>query len=122
MFEKLFQKRLKRIEKRGERQKAKQEMIDKYAEYYPSSKRKVSNIMLVIIVIAIVGYAIASFVLQYYTSVEISSTLTGCWFSFWGAEIVSLASIRVSKVIKESRYDKFINDTTDENEDEDALG
>lgn len=110
MFEKLFQKRLKRIEKRGERQKAKQEIIDKYAKYYPSSKRKVSNIMLVVIVSAIVGYVIASFILQYYTGTEISSTLTTCWFSFWGAEICALTGIKVSKVFKKYSSDDCSND------------
>lgn len=59
---------------------------------------KVSNIMLVIIVIAIIGYTVASFLLQYVSGVEISSTLTTCWFSFWGAELVSLAAIKTSKV------------------------
>ena len=59
---------------------------------------KVSNIMLVIIVIAIIGYTVASFLLQYAVGVEVSSTLTTCWFSFWGAELVSLAAIKTSKV------------------------
>lgn len=114
MWDQIFQKRLKRIEKRGERQKAKQEIIDKYAKYYPSSKRKVSNIMLVVIVSAIVGYVIASFILQYYTGTEISSTLTTCWFSFWGAEICALTGIKVSKVFK--KY------SSDDCSDDDAVG
>lgn len=59
---------------------------------------KVSNIMLVIIVIAILGYTIASFLLQYTVGVEVSDTLTTCWFSFWGAELVSLAAIKTSKL------------------------
>ena len=48
----LFQMKLKRIEKRGERQKAKCELEEKYAEYYPHREgAKVSNIMLIIIVV-----------------------------------------------------------------------
>ena len=61
-------------------------------------ERKVSNIMLVIIIIAITVYAAADFALQYFTRVEVSPTLTTCWFAFWGTEIVSLAVIKTSKI------------------------
>lgn len=105
MFDKLFQKKLKRIEERGERQKAKQELIDKYAQYYPGKRRKVSNVMLAIIVVAIVVYAVADLALQYFTGNEISSTLTTCWFAFWGSELALLAGIKTSKVFKSSHYE-----------------
>ena len=63
-------------------------------------KKKVSNIMLVVVCIMIILYAAADFALQYYTSVEVSPTLTTAWFTFWGSELFCLAGIRVSKVIK----------------------
>lgn len=107
MFEKMFQRRLKRIERRGERQKQKYELEEKYAEYYPGKKRKVSNVMLTIIVIMIIGYAVADFILQYYVGYEISSTLTTCWFSFWGAEICALTGIKISKVFKNNECNNF---------------
>lgn len=69
-------------------------------------KKKVSNIMLVVICAMIFLYTAASFILQYFTSVEISSTLTTAWFAFWSVELISLAGIRVSKVVKgEYEYD-----------------
>mgnify|MGYP003305727351 CR=1 FL=1 len=61
-------------------------------------KKSVSKIMLVLIVLAIVLYTAATFVLQYFTSVEISPTLTTAWFTFWTVEIVALAAIKTSKV------------------------
>ena len=61
--------------------------------------KKVSNIMLVIIILAIVLYAAATFALQYAVGVEVSPTLTTCWFSFWGVEIVALAGIKIGKVV-----------------------
>lgn len=61
-------------------------------------KKKVSNIMLVIICIMIICYAIANFVLQYYTQIEVSPTLTTSWFAFWGVELVSLTAIKTSKI------------------------
>ena len=102
----LFQMRLKRIEKRGERQKAKCALEEKYAEYYPHREgAQVSNIMLAVIVVMIVGYVIASFILQYHTSIEMSPTITTCWFAFWTVEIVALAGIKVSKVFKSKKHD-----------------
>lgn len=63
-------------------------------------KKKVSNIMLVVVCIMITLYAAADFALQYFTSIEVSPTLTAAWFAFWGSELFCLAGIRVSKVIK----------------------
>lgn len=60
--------------------------------------KKVSNIMLVVICIMIFLYTVASFILQYFTSVEISSTLTTAWFAFWGSELLSLMVIKTSKL------------------------
>lgn len=59
---------------------------------------KVSNIMLVLICIMVILYTAATFALQYFTTVEISPTLTTAWFAFWGTELVALAAIKTSKV------------------------
>ena len=75
-----------------------------------NQKKKVSNIMLVLIIIAIVLYTAATFVLQYFTQVEISPTLTTAWFAFWTVEIVALAAIKTSKV-------KHNQDTVEPEED-----
>ena len=61
-------------------------------------KKKVSNIMLVIICTMIICYAVANFVLQYYTQIEVSPTLTTSWFAFWGVELISLTAIKTSKI------------------------
>lgn len=61
-------------------------------------KKKVSNIMLVLICIMIIGYTAADFLLQYFTSIEVSPTLTTAWFSFWGIELVNLTVIKTCKV------------------------
>ncbi|MGN1399727.1 MAG: hypothetical protein ACI4WG_07005 [Erysipelotrichaceae bacterium] len=118
----LFNLRIKWIKRQGERYKREKKIRDAYAEYWPDkSKKKTSNVMLVIIVIAIVGYAIADYVLQYKFGIEISPTLTTCWFSFWGVELVALAGIKVSKVVKEP-YSYEYNSSTETSQDEDAVG
>ena len=61
-------------------------------------KKKVSNIMLVLICIMIILYTAANFALQYFASVEVSPTLTTAWFAFWGTELVALAAIKTTKV------------------------
>ncbi len=61
-------------------------------------KRKVSNIMLVLICVMIILYTVADFVLQYFTHIEVSPTLTTAWFAFWGTEIIALTAIKTSKV------------------------
>lgn len=102
MNDKRFQKKLEKIRKKGERQKQKAELEAEYAEYYPHRKgAKVSNVMLFIIVAMVTLYTVASFVLQFFTSVEISGTLTTCFFAFWSAEVVALMGIKVSKVKRE---------------------
>jgi biotin transporter BioY len=79
-------------------------------------KKKVSNIMLVLICTMIILYTASNFVLQYFTSVEVSPTLTNAWFAFWGTEIVALTAIKTVKVLKDKEKS---NDTiTDEVEEE----
>lgn len=120
MTEKRFKKKLEKIKKRGERQKQKKALMDAYAQYYPNKKRKkVSNIMLVIIVFSIVSYVIAGFMLQYRMGVEISPTMTGCWFSFWTVEVVALAGIKTSKVKHEAQNMEYRFD--DKLQDEETL-
>ena len=76
-----------------------------------TSKKKVSNIMLVVICIMIVLYTAADFVLQYFAGIEVSPTLTGAWFAFWGTELVALAAIKTTKV--KHQKEEFVEDLTD---------
>lgn len=109
MTDKQLNKKLEKIKKRGEQQKQIAAMEESYAKYYPEKKhKKVSNIMLVVIVLAIVGYVVADFMLQYHMGVEASPTITTCWFAFWSAEILALAGIKMSKT-KHSSVDSYTN-------------
>ena len=94
----IHERKLKKIQRQGERYKKEKEVRDAYIEYLPDrKKRKVSNIMLVIIVAAIIGYVIASFWIQYKTGIAIDPTITTCWFSFWTIEVVALTTIKNNK-------------------------
>lgn len=61
-------------------------------------RKKVSNLVLIAAVAAVVCYAVTATVVQLITAAELSPTLTTAWFSFWGAEIIALAAIKTSKV------------------------
>ena len=74
---------------------------------------KVSNLMLIVVIIAITLFAAATFCLQYFAGVEVSPTLTTCWFAFWGTEIVSLAAIKTSKVKHNYKKEEIFNDEED---------
>lgn len=81
-------------------------------------KKKVSNIMLVLICIMIIIYTAADFMLQYFTNIEVSPTLTTAWFAFWGTELVALAAIKTSKL--KHNKDEVVNDNGEDiiNEEE----
>lgn len=78
------------------------------------SKKSFSKILLPWIIVAIMLYTVAAFILQFFTSVEISSTLTTAYFSFWTIEIVSLAGIKTMKVKGKKEEVREVNETENE--------
>ena len=128
MKEKLFQWKLNRLKKRGERYKREYELKEAYAQYMPErKKRKVSNILLVVVVVAITAYTVANLWITYTTGAVIDSTLTTCFYAFWGSEVLALAGIKLSKI--KNNYESIsdneeglVFDETDVCEDEDVCG
>lgn len=74
-------------------------------------KKSYAQRLLPWIVVAIVSYTVAAFVLQFVTQVEISSTLTTAYFTFWTVEILAIASI---KNVKEKRKSKQVEEESEE--------
>ena len=109
MTDKQFKRKLNKIKKRGERMKQEYELKETYAKYLPErKKRKVSNILLAVVVSAIVAYTIASFWLAYVVGVSIDSTLTTCFYTFMGSELFLLAGIKTSKILKEHKETPYV--------------
>lgn len=99
MNEKRFKRKLKKMRIKGEQNRRIKEVEDAYAEYIPEKKRRrFSSIMIIVIVINIVAYTLASLIVQMHTGVEMSPTVTTCWYSFWTIEIIALTGIKISKV------------------------
>lgn len=70
------------------------------APKYRRRKMKTATKVLVVSVLNIVWFTAAAILLQFKTSVELSSTLITCWYTFWTCEIFAIAGIRISKVLK----------------------
>ena len=117
------EKRLHRIKQRGERQKQIFELQQEYNQYYPSKNgMRVSNLVLLVIIIAILLYTAAAFYLQFTTGLEISSTLTTLWYTFWTAEILVLGGIKISKVLIDYKKKKIEEFLKEEESDEEIFG
>lgn len=66
-------------------------------------KIKTSTKFVVAAVIAIMLFTVASFIILSISGQNISDALTVAYFSFWTAEIVSLASIKNTKTRKRKK-------------------
>lgn len=113
MTDRQFKRKLKKMQKEGERYKQIKEVADAYAGYFPAKKeRKVSNIMLIVSVVAVLGYVVAAFWVQLMTGTEISPTVTTLWFAFWTTEVYSMSRIRINKY-KYEQQNTFTSEFTD---------
>ena len=64
------------------------------------SKKRKSDYVLAASILAIVLYTVAGIIVQIITGSEISPTLTSAWYSYWTVEIVALAGIKITNVIR----------------------
>lgn len=79
-------------------------------------KKKFSKIIVVFSVVLILVYTISAFILQFVAGVEVSSTLTTCFYTFWAVEMLSLAGVKARKVKYENTYEE--NTESEESEDD----
>ncbi len=61
-------------------------------------KKHFSDYIVAAAITAIGVYTAAAVTLQFCGLMEVSPTLTTCWFGFWTVEIVALAAIKGGKV------------------------
>ena len=87
--------RKKRIaEMKYEERKLKDEILKLYIQYL-RIHIKFNKLIVVLCIVAIISYTVAAILLQKYTSMEISSTLTTCVYGFFGTELLGMAGIRI---------------------------
>ena len=75
--------------------------------------KKVSNIVLIAACVAVVSCAAVAVIAHFVTGFELSPTLTTAWFSFWGVEIIALATIKNCKTKHHSEDTEDIPDEED---------
>ena len=85
-------------------------LYHKEDEPTPQKKREkhFSDYVVFVSLTAVVLYTITAFVLQFLRNVEVSPTLTTCFYSFFGVELISLATIKHAKV-KNSNTESEVN-------------
>lgn len=76
---------------------------------------KFNKLIVLLSIAAIAVYTIAAVLLQKYTMMELSPTLTTCVYTFFGTELLSLAGIK----IYDTKYSQIYSDM---NEDPNAVG
>jgi Tfp pilus assembly major pilin PilA len=86
------------------------------------SKKPYAQRLIPVVVMAIVLYTLADIALQVFKNVEISSTLTTCYFTFWGVEIVNLALIKFGKAKVKQPSEFGTMDTEQLNQEENSEG
>ena len=102
-----YQEKYKKIQLRNYEIKLKNKLREekRKVKRFDFSKIKTSNLVLFSSIVMIILFTIACLFVQYKTGSEPSSTLITLWFTFWTVEIVSLAGIKITKVIKERKED-----------------
>jgi len=56
---------------------------------------KFNKLIVLISIVAIISYTVAAILLQKYTMMELSPTLTTCVYAFFGTELLGLAGIKM---------------------------
>jgi uncharacterized membrane protein (DUF106 family) len=96
-----YKNKLEKIKLKNEEIKLKNKLRAEKNKYkrFSLSKMKTSNKVLVVSVFAIILFTVACLYIQYKGN-AISDTLVTSWYAFWTIEIISLAGIKISKVVK----------------------
>lgn len=113
-------KRAKRIaEMKCEERTLKLEILKLHMPFY--IRLKFNKLIVLLSIVAIIAYTVAAILLQKYTMMELSPTLTTCVYAFFGTELLGLAGIKIC----DSKFTQCETSNVTENiidEDPDAVG
>lgn len=79
---------------------------------------KFNKLIVISSIAAITAYTIAAILVQIYTRMELSPTLTTCVYAFFGTEMLSLAGIKIF----DTKYQQIESNVTENINDPDAVG
>ena len=90
--------------------------------YFPFHiKPKFNKVIVSLSIVAIIAYTVAAILLQKYTMMELSPTLTTCVYAFFGTELIGLAGIKICDTKFIQNEPSNISENIIEN-DHDAVG
>lgn len=116
-----FRNEMRKIQNQNKQIEMRQQLKEEKRKIHKGKGIKTTTKMLIISVTAIVLYTVACLFIQYKTSVEVSSTLSKLWYSFFTVEIVSLSGIKITKVIKGYKSSDTDTDTDFDTEIEEPI-
>ena len=112
--------RKKRIaEMKCEERKLKLDILKLYFPFH--IKPKFNKVIVSLSIVAIIAYTVAAILLQKYTMMELSPTLTTCVYAFFGTELIGLAGIKICDTKFIQNEPSNISENIIEN-DHDAVG
>ncbi len=104
----ILERKLRVAEMKREERKLKYEIFKLYLPFH--FKPKFNKIIVSLSIAAIILYTIAAILLQKYTMMELSPTLTTCVYAFFGTELIGLAGIKICDT-KFSSQESISNDS-----------
>lgn len=81
-------------------------------------KLKFNKLIVLVSIVAIISYTVAAILLQKYTLVELSPTLTTCVYGFFGTELLGLAGIKIF----DTKYQQIESNIAENIDDPEAVG
>ncbi len=78
----------------------------KKMKFSAKKKKHFANYVVFISLCCVICYTISAFILQFLGFYEISSTLTACFFAFFGTELMAMAIIKKEKVKNDKNSDE----------------
>lgn len=88
-----------------------------------SNHSRTSKLIIIVVIISLFGYTGLAMWLQYKTNIEISPTLTTCYFAFCTGELWMLASIKKSKLKTGQKDNQYkIMDYGNKDDDDEPVG
>lgn len=117
-----YKRKLEKAKQKAELRKITYEIAELNSSY--KKKIKYSKFVVLLSIVAVLCYTTATFLLQYFTSYEISATLTTCFYSFFGVELLTMCGIKMNDTKYDVVYEQQNNNTinTLRNTDEEAVG
>lgn len=88
-----LERKLQVAEMKCEERNLKYKIIKSYLPFHV--KLKFNKLIVLLSIVAIITYTISAILLQKYTLMELSPTLSTCVYAFFGTELLGLAGIKI---------------------------